>query len=80
MGAPIQNVMNDLQRRLAEVEDHLQLARRYFNGTVRNFNTLVESFPANMISGLFGFVTQPFFELESATEREAPAIRFGEEE
>src|SRR5258705_417914 len=40
-----------LQKRLAEVENHLQMARRYYNGTVRDYNTVVESFPSNVVAG-----------------------------
>ena len=68
----------DLQQRLAETEDQLQMARRYFNGTVRNYNILVESFPANILAGLFGFGVKDYFELESATERDVPKVDFGE--
>jgi LemA protein len=67
----------DLQRQLAEVEDQLQMARRYYNGTVRNFNINLQSFPSNVIAGLLGFTAEPFFELEDrAASSQAPAISF----
>lgn len=64
----------DLQRRLADVENQLQMARRYYNGTVRDYNTAVESFPANLVARTFGFPAEEFFEVESAIERAAPSI------
>jgi len=63
-----------LQDELVKVEDHLQMARRYYNGTVRNYNIRVESFPNNLLAGIFGFRVADFFELETATEREAPKV------
>ena len=43
-----------LQEELAGIEDQLQMARRYYNGTVRNLNILVQSFPTNLLAGLCG--------------------------
>lgn len=63
-----------LHHSLVEIEDHLQMARRYYNGTVRDNNTKAESFPANMIATTFGFMSEEFFELASASERAAPKI------
>ncbi len=67
-----------LQQNLIEVEDQIQLARRYFNGTVRNNNILVESFPSNLVAGMFNFKTAEFFEIEYATERKAPEVKFNQ--
>ena len=53
----------DLQQQLSSLENELQMARRYYNGTVRNLNVLVQSFPSNLIAGLFGFGTRAFFQL-----------------
>ncbi len=64
-----------LQAQLAAVEDHLQLARRYFNGAVRDYNVVVESFPSNLVAGAFGFGLHEFFQVESALERQVPAVR-----
>ncbi|MCH2212906.1 MAG: LemA family protein [Fuerstiella sp.] len=66
----------DLQQQLSGIEDNLQKARRYYNGTVRDFNIQVESFPSNLIAGLFEFTPAEFFELESLTERELPKVEF----
>lgn len=67
-----------LHEQLVEIEDHLQYARRYYNGTVRDLNVRVESFPANVVAGSLGFESAPFFELTSATERHAPKVGGGE--
>jgi LemA protein len=66
----------DLQKNLVAVEDELQLARRYYNGTVRSFNTLCQSFPSMILAGFFGFRPAEFFELESASEALAPQVTF----
>jgi len=55
-----------LQEQLAEIENHLQMARRYYNGTVRDYNTAAESFPSNLVASLFGFSLEDFFQVESA--------------
>ena len=65
-----------LQAQLAEVEEQIQLARRYFNGTVRNLNILIESFPARLVAGIFGFHKREFFEIENATDRAVPDVQF----
>jgi len=64
-----------LQQELAEIEDQLQMARRYYNGTVRNLNISIQSFPSNLIAGLGGFQQQPYFEIEDRTAP-APAVAF----
>jgi LemA protein len=65
-----------LQKSLAEIEDNLQNARRYYNAVVRDLNTSIQVFPKNLVAGMFGFQQRAFFELESAAEREAPAVKF----
>src|SRR5690606_35685874 len=45
----------ELQQALAEIEDQIQMSRRYYNGTVRDLNTMIESFPSNIIAGWFRF-------------------------
>jgi LemA protein len=64
----------DLQRQLGDVENEIQMARRYYNGAVRNQNVLVQSFPSNLVASLFGFEARQFFELADAREREAPQV------
>jgi len=66
----------DLQKKLVEIEDALQYARRYYNGTVRDYNILVESFPSSIIASRMSYHTEHFFEIEYATERNAPDIAF----
>lgn len=64
-----------LQKDLSEIEDHIQLARRYYNGVTREYNTRISTFPAVLFSSMFGFRHQPYFELQQS-ERENPTIRF----
>jgi len=64
-----------LHRSLVEIEDHLQYARRYYNGAVRDLNNLVESFPSNLVARPFGFRSAPFFEIELASQAGAPDVR-----
>lgn len=64
----------DLQKGLAEIEEQIQLARRYYNGTVRDYNIRVESFPGMIVAAAAGFRRAEFFEIELATQREAPGI------
>jgi LemA protein len=66
----------DLQGKLSEIEEQIQLARRYYNGTARDMNILVQSFPSNIIARSFGFAEAEYFEIELATEREAPRVQF----
>jgi LemA protein len=54
----------ELQEQLAELEDQLQLARRYYNGTVRDYNIAIQSFPDLLLAGVFGFRDEPYFETE----------------
>lgn len=66
----------ELQRTLADVEEQIQLARRYYNGAARDYNIMVESFPSNMMARIFGFSKAEFFEIELATERAVPGVKF----
>lgn len=67
---------SELQGELSEIEDQIQLARRYYNGTVRNLNIQVESFPGNIIAGMFKFTRAEFFEIEDAADRAVPKVSF----
>lgn len=64
----------ELQKQLAEIEDDIQLARRYFNGTVRNYNNLIQSFPSMFVAKHFSFVAAEYFELEQSKEAQSPEI------
>ena len=65
----------ELQKTLSLVEDQIQLARRYYNGTVRNYNILAESFPSNLLALFFKFKPFDYFEIEYATERKIPDVK-----
>jgi LemA protein len=65
-----------LQQQLAEIEDQLQMARRYYNGTVRNLNISIQSFPNSVVAGMLGFRELPFFELEDRSQAATPAVAF----
>ncbi|MCL2714478.1 MAG: LemA family protein [Alphaproteobacteria bacterium] len=62
---------------LASVEDELQLARRYYNGTTRNFNILIESFPSNLIARFFGFRKYAYFNIGDEAARNVPEVSPG---
>jgi len=64
----------DLQRQLSHVEDDLQKARRYYNGTVRDYNTQIDAFPSNLVARLFQFERAEFFHLETVAEAAVPKI------
>ena len=66
----------ELQKELANTEDQIQLARRYYNGTVREFNTKIQSFPQNLFANALGFKAFEYFELDSEKEREVPKVDF----
>jgi LemA protein len=68
----------ELQRQLADTEDKLQAARRFYNGNVRDLNTAVASFPGNVIAELFRFEPREFFALDEseAAARQPVAVKF----
>lgn len=63
-----------LQEQLAEIEDQLQMARRYYNGTARNLNTMIEQVPSNIVAQRFGFNKAEFFEIDDDAQRQVPAV------
>ncbi len=63
-----------LLHQLTDVENHIQFARRYYNGSVQNLNVRIDSFPDLLIASIFRFRHADFFELESATEALPPDI------
>jgi len=65
-----------LQSTLSEIEDQIQMSRRYYNGTVRDYNLQCQQVPSNFIANSFGFALEQFFELEYATQRQAPDVKF----
>jgi LemA protein len=62
-----------LQDQLADIEDQLQMARRYFNGSVRDFNIAVQSFPDVLMAHLLGLHEEHFFEIDAASAA-APTV------
>lgn len=65
-----------LQDDLGKIEEELQLARRYYNGTARKYNVRVGQMPTNIIARMSGFDKAPFFELSSQEEKQAPKVTF----
>jgi LemA protein len=65
-----------LQKELADIEDQIQMARRYYNASVRDLNVAVEQFPSNVIAGSFGFKRADFFQIENAADRQVPKVAF----
>jgi len=63
----------ELQHQLADLEDQLQMARRYYNGTVRDYNIGIQSFPDVLLARLTGFHEEHFFQAEDAS---LPAVSF----
>lgn len=63
----------DLQTELSDTETKIEMARRFYNGAVRELNTAVQSFPANVFAGLFGFGQRQYFEIDMA-DRVVPKI------
>lgn len=67
----------ELQRELRDTEDKIQAARRFYNSNVRDLNTKIEVFPANIVANMFKFKKMEFFELEESAEaREAVKVKF----
>ena len=66
----------ELQKSLADIEEQIQLSRRYYNGAARNLNILVDSFPSNIVARIFGFTSVEYFELEDQADRDVPRVSF----
>ena len=65
-----------LQAELTNTEDQIAGARRIYNGNVQEYNTKIQTFPAAVFAGMFGFTKREFFELESPADREVPNVSF----
>lgn len=61
-----------LQQELTDTEDKIMASRRFYNGAARDLNIKVESFPSNLIAGMFGFKKREFFEVEDRAAAEKP--------
>lgn len=66
----------ELQRELTDTEDKIQAARRFYNTNVRDLNIKIESFPSNVIAGVFGFGQMELFEIAVAAEKEPVKVKF----
>ncbi|MBT0811717.1 LemA family protein [Litoribacter ruber] len=67
-----------LQNEISDVENKLAASRRYFNSATREYNIAVESFPSNIVAGMFGFHKEPMFDVGEDRQRldQAPEIKF----
>ncbi len=65
-----------LQEELSSTENKIGFARQFYNDTVLRYNTRIQSFPPNVVAGMFGFNESPFFELEDQAERAVPQVKF----
>lgn len=66
----------NLQGELAETENRIASCRRLYNGNVREMNNAVQTFPSNIVAGMFSFKSAEYFEIEDAAVREAPKVSF----
>jgi LemA protein len=66
----------ELQKSLVDIENNVQYARRYYNAVVRDLNTLVQSFPSNLVASAMGFGERTYFQLDES-ERMVPRVSFG---
>ena len=65
-----------LQKELSDIEDQIQLARRYYNGAARDFNVMIEQFPSNLVANFGAFKPAPFFQIDNEADRAAPKVSF----
>ena len=68
----------ELQQELSDTENKIQAARRFYNGNVRDLNTKIETFPSNIVAGMFAFTKREFFELDEseAAAKQPVAVQF----
>ena len=71
-----ENFLN-LQNQLVETENYLQFARRYYNGAVRDYNTMAATVPNNLVAGWFGFTEREFFQKTSDEAANVPLVELG---
>jgi len=65
-----------LQEELSSTENKIAFSRQHYNDTVSQYNANLETFPNNIVGGSFGFLRRDFFEMEDASQREAPQVSF----
>lgn len=66
----------EFQTALETIESEIQMARRYYNGSARELNVKVESFPSNLVARQFKFEQAEYFELEDISARDLPKVSF----
>ncbi len=66
----------ELQTSLETMESEIQMARRYYNGSARDLNVKVESFPSNLVANHFGFTKREYFEITNEADRAVPSVKF----
>ena len=66
----------ELQSELSDTENKIEAARRFYNANVRDLNTKIESFPMNILAGMFAFAKRDFFELDEAAAKEPVKVEF----
>jgi LemA protein len=66
----------DLQAQLRDTEDKISISRQVYNDTVLTYNNAIQVVPAVLVAGLLGFAKREFFEIETAGDREPPAVSF----
>jgi len=65
-----------LQEELTSTENKIAFARQFYNDATMQYNTRLQTFPVNLVAGPFGFSAREFFEVGTASEREAPQVKF----
>jgi LemA protein len=67
----------ELQRELSDTENKIQSARRFYNGNVRDYNTMLQVFPSNLIAGMFSFAKKEFFDIpDDGVESKPVEVKF----
>jgi LemA protein len=66
----------DLSENLTATEDKIAFARRFYNGSVRDYNTSLQTFPTVLFAQMLGFKPSEYFEVSDTTEREVPQVKF----
>ena len=74
-----ENFLN-LQEQLVETENYLQFARRYYNGSVRDYNTMIEVVPSNLVASVFSFKPAEFFQKASDDAANVPLVSLADVE
>ncbi len=65
-----------LQTELSDIENKIAAARRFFNSSINEYNSTIQSFPSNFVAKMFEFQEQKFFEIENVQEKEVPKVQF----